>query len=137
MRPFRNQLIGRIGAARAACLRRNPVDCHPGRHRRITATLAQCAKERRAPDASVAGTSCTAAQKDSRRDIVLTDICVSARRASTGFVKGKVVLRDLQSTNDPLLNEHVHWSITEVELRSGDTIFFGGHQADQFRFVTA
>jgi hypothetical protein len=67
--------------------------------------------------------------------VVLTDARVSARHAWIGFIDGKALLRDLQSTNGTFLNAQTHSSVSEVELRSGDTIFFGGHQGDQFRFV--
>ncbi len=68
-------------------------------------------------------------------DIVLADDRVSSRHAWIGFVDGRIVLRDLQSTNGAFLNAQTHASVSEVNLRSGDTIFFGGHQGDQFRFI--
>jgi hypothetical protein len=68
-------------------------------------------------------------------DLVLTDPRVSGRHAWIGFVDGKAILRDLKSTNGTFLNAHLNVSVTEATLRSGDTIFFGGHQGDQFRFV--
>lgn len=68
-------------------------------------------------------------------DIVLADDRVSSRHAWIGFVDGRIVLRDLKSTNGTFLNAQINSSVSEVELRSGDTIFFGGHQGDQFRFV--
>lgn len=69
-------------------------------------------------------------------EVVLTDPRVSGRHAWVGIVDGKPVLRDLKSRNGTFLNAQIHASVTEVELRSGDTIFFGGHGGDQFRFVT-
>lgn len=68
-------------------------------------------------------------------DIVIADTRVSSRHAWIGIVDGKAVLRDLKSTNGTFLNAQTSASVTEVELRSGDTIFFGGHQGNQFRFV--
>lgn len=68
-------------------------------------------------------------------DIVIVDGRVSARHAWIGIVDGKSVLRDLKSTNGTFLNAHTNESVSEAELVSGDTIFFGGHQGDQFRFM--
>jgi hypothetical protein len=68
-------------------------------------------------------------------DIVLGDPRVSFRHAWIGIVDGKAVLRDLNSTNGTFLNAQLKARITETPLQSGDTIFFGGHQGDQFRFV--
>ena len=68
-------------------------------------------------------------------DIVLGDARVSGRHAWIGLVEGKLVLRDLKSTNGTFLNAQTQTSVSETELRSGDTVFFGGHQGDQFRFV--
>lgn len=68
-------------------------------------------------------------------DIVLDDDRVSSRHAWIGPVGGKIVVRDLRSTNGTFLNAQVNSSITEAELRPGDTLFFGGHLCDQFRFI--
>jgi hypothetical protein len=70
-------------------------------------------------------------------EVVLTDPRVSGRHAWVGIVDGKPLLRDLKSRNGTFLNAQIHASVTEVELRSGDTVFFGGHGGDQFRFVTS
>jgi hypothetical protein len=69
-------------------------------------------------------------------DIVLGDTCVSSRHAWIGLVDGKVTLRDLQSTNGTFLNAQLRTSISEAQLRPGDTIFFGGHLGEQFRYET-
>jgi hypothetical protein len=68
-------------------------------------------------------------------DIVLADPRISGHHAWIGLVEGKAMLRDLGSTNGTFLNAQIHTSVKESGLRSGDTIFFGGHQGDQFRFV--
>jgi hypothetical protein len=68
-------------------------------------------------------------------DIVLDDSRVSSHHAWIGVVKGRLELHDLNSTNGTYLNEHIDTSVTEVELRPSDTIFFGGHKAHQFRFL--
>lgn len=68
-------------------------------------------------------------------DIVLSDPRISSRHAWIGIVGGKVILRDEKSTNGTFLNAQINTSVSEVELRHNDTIFFGGHQGDQFRFV--
>ncbi len=68
-------------------------------------------------------------------DIVIVDGRVSAHHAWIGIVDGKSVLRDLKSTNGTFLNAHTNESVSEAELVSGDTIFFGGHQGDQFRYL--
>jgi len=68
-------------------------------------------------------------------DVVLGDPRVSFRHAWIGIVGDKAMLRDLKSTNGTFLNAQLNARVTETPLRSGDTIFFGGHQGDQFRFV--
>jgi hypothetical protein len=68
-------------------------------------------------------------------DVILTDPRVSGNHAWVGLVEGKAVLRDLKSTNGTFLNTNTKTTVTETELCSSDTIFFGGHQGDQFKFV--
>jgi len=68
-------------------------------------------------------------------DIVLGDPRVSLRHAWIGLVDGQAMLRDLGSTNGTFLNAHLNARVSETPLRTGDTIFFGGHQGDQFRFL--
>ncbi len=67
--------------------------------------------------------------------VVLGDARVSAHHAWIGMSHDKLILRDLKSTNGTFLNAQTQTSVTEVELCVGDTIFFGGHQGDQFRFM--
>jgi hypothetical protein len=75
--------------------------------------------------------------RSSACDIVLTDSCVSSRHAWIGMVDGKITLRDLASTNGTFLNAQLRTSISEAQLRPGDTIFIGGHLGEQFRFEAA
>lgn len=70
-------------------------------------------------------------------DVVLDDHRVSSRHAWVGIIDGKAILRDLESTNGTFLNTASESPIHKAELRPGDTIFFGGHQGDQFRFVAS
>lgn len=67
--------------------------------------------------------------------IAISDPRVSSRHAWVGIVDSKAVLRDLGSTNGTFLNAHMGSQVEEVVLSPGDTIFFGGHGGDQFRFV--
>jgi hypothetical protein len=67
--------------------------------------------------------------------IVVVDPRVSGRHAWLGIIRGKVVLRDLKSTNGTLLNAHHNRISEDTELRSGDTIFLGGHAGVQFRLL--
>lgn len=75
------------------------------------------------------------AGRDPESDIVLSDHRVSHRHAWLGIIDRKVVLRDLESTNGTFLNANLDSLVHEVVLSAGDTIFFGGHGGDQFRFV--
>jgi hypothetical protein len=68
-------------------------------------------------------------------DLVLSDPRVSQRHAWLRITNGKAILRDLQSTNGTYVNAQPARLTHETELRSGDTIIFGGHAGDQFRFV--
>lgn len=70
-------------------------------------------------------------------DIQLADRRVSARHAWIGIVGGKVMLRDLESTNGTFINAATNTPIHEAELHPNDTLFFGGHLGEQFRFVIA
>ncbi|MCF8179057.1 MAG: FHA domain-containing protein [Sulfuritalea sp.] len=67
--------------------------------------------------------------------IAIADPRVSSHHAWVGIVDSKAVLRDLGSTNGTFLNAHMGSQVEEVVLSPGDTIFFGGHGGDQFRFV--
>jgi hypothetical protein len=67
-------------------------------------------------------------------NVMIPDSRVSAHHAWIGIVEGKPLLRDLESTNGTFLNTHTNESVSEAELVSGDTILFGSHQGDQFRF---
>ena len=68
-------------------------------------------------------------------DIVITDPRASKRHAWVGIVGRKVILRDFGSTNGTFLNARIDAPVSEVVLNPGDTISFGGHGRDQFRFV--
>jgi hypothetical protein len=68
-------------------------------------------------------------------DIVISDPRASNHHAWIGIVDGKALLRDLGSTNGTFLNAHMDSLVSEVALSSGDTIFFGGHGGDQYRFL--
>ncbi len=73
--------------------------------------------------------------RDPRNDVVIADPRASYHHAWIGIVDHKAVLRDLGSTNGTFLNARIDTPVTEVLLSPGDTIFFGGHGRDQFRFV--
>lgn len=73
--------------------------------------------------------------RDPKNDVVITDPRVSYQHAWIGIVDRKAVLRDLGSTNGTFLNAAIDSPVSEVVLSPGDTIFFGGHGRDQFRFV--
>lgn len=73
--------------------------------------------------------------RDPKNDIVISDPRVSYHHAWIGIVDQKVVLRDLGSTNGTFLNAQIETPVSEVALSPGDTIFFGGHGRDQYRFV--
>lgn len=69
-------------------------------------------------------------------DLIVGDACVSTRHAWIGSVNGHAVLRDLNSTNGTFLNAKMNSPVREAQLNPGDTIFFGRHQASQWRFTT-
>ncbi|MCF8152197.1 MAG: FHA domain-containing protein [Sulfuritalea sp.] len=73
--------------------------------------------------------------RDDDNDIVIHDPRVSHRHAWIGIIDSNAVLRDLESTNGTFINAHLDSLVHEVVLSPGDTIFFGGHGGDQFRFV--
>lgn len=68
-------------------------------------------------------------------DLVIIDGRVSSHHAWIGVVNGKLVLRDYQSLNGTFLNADMDSPVSEAVLVDGDTIFFGGHGGDQYRFI--
>lgn len=73
--------------------------------------------------------------RDPKSDVVINDSRVSSHHAWIGIIDHKAVLRDLGSTNGTFLNVAINSPVREVVLKHGDTIFFGGHGRDQFRFI--
>ena len=73
--------------------------------------------------------------RDPKSDVVINDSRASYHHAWIGIIDHKAVLRDLGSTNGTFLNVAINSPVGEVVLKHGDTIFFGGHGRDQFRFV--
>jgi type II secretory pathway pseudopilin PulG len=73
--------------------------------------------------------------RDPDNVIVITDARASHHHAWIGIVDRLVILRDLGSTNGTFLNARIDSPVSEIALSPGDTIFFGGHGRDQFRFV--
>ena len=73
--------------------------------------------------------------RDAKSDIVIADPRASSHHAWVGIVDRKAVLRDLGSTNGTFLNAQMDALVHEIVLSPGDTVFFGGHGGDQFRFV--
>ena len=73
--------------------------------------------------------------RDPKNDIVISDPRASYHHAWIGIIDQKAVLRDLGSTNGTFLNARIESPVSEVVLSPGDTIFFGGHGRDQYRFV--
>lgn len=73
--------------------------------------------------------------RDPDNSIVIADPRVSHHHAWIGIVDNRAVLRDLGSTNGTFLNARLDAPVTEAALMPGDTIFFGGHGGDQFRFL--
>lgn len=73
--------------------------------------------------------------RDAKNDIVIADPRASSHHAWVGIIDRKAVLRDLGSTNGTFLNAQMDALVHEAVLSPGDTVFFGGHGGDQFRFV--
>jgi hypothetical protein len=73
--------------------------------------------------------------REPKNDVVLSDPRASYHHAWIGIIDHRAVLRDLGSTNGTFLNAQIDSPVSEVVLSPGDTIFFGGHGRDQFRFV--
>jgi len=83
---------------------------------------------------SVAATGITVGRHP-ENDIVIADPRVSYHHAWIGVIDHKAILRDLESTNGTFLNGKIDAPVHETVLNPGDTIFFGGHSREQFRFV--
>lgn len=68
-------------------------------------------------------------------DIAVADGQVSNRHAWVGMVAGKPVVRDQGSTNGTYLNDFLNQPVIESELRAGDTLVLGKHNAVKFQIV--
>ncbi len=66
-------------------------------------------------------------------DVVVPDSQISNRHAWIGPVQGRLILRDMQSTNGTYLNDNLGAPVQEVELRDGDVIVLGKHGQMKFR----
>lgn len=82
----------------------------------------------------IAGIGLTIGRADDN-DVIIIDGRVSSHHAWIGLVAGKVILRDYQSLNGTFLNAQMDVPVSEVALLDGDTLLFGGHGGDQYRFV--
>lgn len=70
-------------------------------------------------------------------NIVVPDSQVSNRHAWVGPVNGRLVLRDLQSTNGSYLNDNLAAPVQEAELKDGDLVVLGKHNQMKFRLSFA
>lgn len=68
-------------------------------------------------------------------DVMIIDGRVSAHHAWIGVVNGRAILRDYHSLNGTFLNADGDALVGEASLVAGDTLFFGGHGGDPYRFV--
>lgn len=69
-------------------------------------------------------------------DIVITDDReISKTHSWIGIVNGRLILRDLDSTNGTFLNDDLDAPITECEIKDGDVIVCGRHNALKFRLT--
>lgn len=66
-------------------------------------------------------------------NITIPDGQVSNRHAWVGPVQGRLILRDMQSTNGTFLNDNLGAAVQEVELHDGDLIVLGKHGQMKFR----
>lgn len=66
-------------------------------------------------------------------NITVPDTQVSNRHAWIGPVQGRLILRDMQSTNGTFLNDDMANRIQECELKEGDLIILGQHGQMKFR----
>lgn len=60
-------------------------------------------------------------------NITIPDSQVSNRHAWVGPVQGRLILRDMQSTNGTFLNDDMANRVQETELKEGDLIILGQH----------
>lgn len=70
-------------------------------------------------------------------NIVVPDSQVSNRHAWVGPANGRLVLRDLQSTNGSYLNDNLAAPVQEAELKDGDLVVLGKHNQMKFRLSFA
>jgi uncharacterized membrane protein len=70
-------------------------------------------------------------------DIVVPDSQVSNRHAWVGSVNGRLMLRDLQSTNGSYINDNLAAPVHEAELKDGDLVVLGKHNQVKFRLSFA
>lgn len=66
-------------------------------------------------------------------DVVVPDSQISNRHAWIGPVQGRLILRDMQSTNGTYLNDNLGAPVQELELKEGDLVVLGKHGQMKFR----
>ncbi len=66
-------------------------------------------------------------------DVVVPDNQISNRHAWIGPVQGRLILRDMKSTNGTFLNDNLGAPVQELELKEGDLIALGKHGQMKFR----
>lgn len=66
-------------------------------------------------------------------NVTVPDSQVSNRHAWVGPVQGRLVLRDMQSTNGTFLNDDLNTPVQEADLKDGDLIVLGKHNQMKFR----
>ena len=66
-------------------------------------------------------------------DVVVPDSQISNRHAWIGPVQGRLVLKDMHSTNGTYLNDNLGAPVQELELKDGDLIVLGKHGQMKFR----
>lgn len=67
--------------------------------------------------------------------VIPDDREVSKKHAWIGVVDGRLLLRDLNSTNGTFLNDDINNPIKECEVHEGDTIVLGRHNGLKFRLL--
>lgn len=66
-------------------------------------------------------------------DVVVDEAQISKRHAWVGLDNGRLLARDLQSTNGTYVNDDLANPLRECELHDGDLLVLGKHNQDKFR----
>jgi pSer/pThr/pTyr-binding forkhead associated (FHA) protein len=72
-----------------------------------------------------------------KNQIIINDSVISREHAWVGLSEGKIIIRDINSSNGTFINSLDNPRITSEELKDGDIIYIGKKGIESFKFKSA